>query len=195
MPSSANKFSLLKLLFADRMILPLIIGWFCLDFSTIIPLLLNNAFGEDPSGYCGAKKFTSLLLLSWYLSTAVLAFFIGLVLTVFYYYRLARFLKTHLNNSSENSVNYTRAIMRLMKIVILIPVFLASPAIMLTGGQMFLPELPMWIKRLIVVPYFLSAAATPWLTISLLKPFRRRFINFLEKISKVVTITTMTPGE
>jgi hypothetical protein len=169
------------------MVMPLILGWFCLAFASNIPLLLNNAFGEDPSGFCGAKKFTSVLLLCWYLCTVVSVFFSGLLFTAVYYYRLAQYLKLHRNNNNSDSVHYTRAIMRVMKIVTLIPLFLATPVIVLTSGQMILPELPMWIKRLLIVPYFISAAATPWLNISLLRPFRRRFLQFLH-FTKVVTV-------
>jgi hypothetical protein len=71
--------------------------------------------------------------------------------------------------------------MRVMKIETILPLLTESPVIILTGGQMFLPVLPMWLTRLLVAPYWLAACSTPWLTIALVRPFRRRFVQLISK--------------
>uniref|UniRef100_A0A914V819 G-protein coupled receptors family 1 profile domain-containing protein n=1 Tax=Plectus sambesii TaxID=2011161 RepID=A0A914V819_9BILA len=144
-----------------------------------LPLMLNDAFGEDPSGFCGAKKFTSIPLLLGYEFTVVFAYFGSLAVTGIYYYRLAKWLKRHqtIPSGNRHEVDYTRAIMRVMKIVTLMPAFLDGPVMILTATQMLLPEMPMWINRALCLSYFLSSAANPWLTIALVKQFRVSFLR------------------
>jgi hypothetical protein len=43
----------------------------------------------------------------------------------------------------------------------------------------------MWLKRALEVPYMLMAVANPWLTISLVRPFRRRALNLLRRTTVV----------
>ncbi len=40
----------------------------------------------------------------------------------------------------------------------------------------------MLVKRMIGTPYLMASAANPWLTIILLRPFRRRVLYLLSKI-------------
>jgi hypothetical protein len=44
----------------------------------------------------------------------------------------------------------------------------------------------MLAKRLINVPYFLSSAANPWLTMCLLRPFRHRLLHLLRKAKLIL---------
>uniref|UniRef100_A0A914UQ93 G-protein coupled receptors family 1 profile domain-containing protein n=1 Tax=Plectus sambesii TaxID=2011161 RepID=A0A914UQ93_9BILA len=167
------------------MTLPLIVGWFFLSVILNLPLMVNDAFGEDPAGFCGAKKFTSVQLLLIYEFTAVLVYFGSLIVTAVYYYRLVKWLKREKGSirrrsSSNNDVmDYTSGVMRVTKIITLLPLFTNAPSVILTAGQMFLPVTPMWINRLILAPYFLSNAANPWLTIGLIRPFRVRFLQLV----------------
>jgi hypothetical protein len=192
MPGSIDgQFSLGRTIFADKRIVPLIVSWFAVAFFSNVPLLLNDAFGEDPSGFCGAKKFSSVLLLSFYLSTLVLIWTVSLILTAIYYYRLIKWLKANQNATTggPESIDYTRCIMRVMKIVTLIPIFCMLPVAILTSAQMLLTFMPISLNRLLVVPYFWSAACTPWLTIRMLKPFRRRFIQVIRTAKTIANFS------
>jgi hypothetical protein len=117
----------------------LIIGWFSITAIGNLPLLLNNAFGEDPGGFCGARKFTEVKMLLLYEMSTMSIFFVSLVLSGLYYMRLAKWLKQHEDSTNAEGINFTREIMMVTKIITLIPVVLASPGVMLTAGQMILP--------------------------------------------------------
>uniref|UniRef100_A0A914UND3 G-protein coupled receptors family 1 profile domain-containing protein n=1 Tax=Plectus sambesii TaxID=2011161 RepID=A0A914UND3_9BILA len=192
--SQPSGFSLSSALFSKRATIPLIVSWFFIAAISNLPLMLNDAFGEDPSGFCGAKKFTSIPLLLGYEFSVVFAYFGSLVVTGVFYYRLAKWLKLHQTASTGNrqEVDYTRSIMRVMKIVTLMPAFLDGPVMTLTAMQMLLPEMPMWINRALVVPYFLSSAANPWLTIALVKQFRVSFLQLLFNAKKTVILNAYT---
>uniref|UniRef100_A0A914WVE2 G-protein coupled receptors family 1 profile domain-containing protein n=1 Tax=Plectus sambesii TaxID=2011161 RepID=A0A914WVE2_9BILA len=185
----SGKFSLGKALFSDRWIIPVIVGWFCLSAVSNVVLLFNDGFGEDPGGFCGARKFTEVHILLIY-EVTMLVFFVSLVLSAVYYFRLAKWLKQNQQSASGEAMNYTRQIMTVTKIITLIPVFLAWPGVTLTALQMILPEMPMWVKRVITVPYFLSSVANPWLTMALVRPFRQRLLQLLR--SSTVSVTEST---
>uniref|UniRef100_A0A914VIM7 G protein-coupled receptor n=1 Tax=Plectus sambesii TaxID=2011161 RepID=A0A914VIM7_9BILA len=109
--------------------------------------MLNDAFGEDPSGFCGTKKFTSVPLLLSYEFTVILIFFGSLLITGIYYYRLIKWLKdkeASIRRRSvaynNESIDYTSGVMRVMKIVTLLPLFTMTPTAILTAGQMILPR-------------------------------------------------------
>lgn len=106
------------------MTLPLIFGWSFIAILLNLPLILNNAFGEDPSGFCGAKKFTSNRLLLNYEFSTVAVFLGSMAITVIYYCRLVKWLKQHESSArnTQEAVDYTRAVMRVMKIVTLLPI-------------------------------------------------------------------------
>uniref|UniRef100_A0A914V5H9 G-protein coupled receptors family 1 profile domain-containing protein n=1 Tax=Plectus sambesii TaxID=2011161 RepID=A0A914V5H9_9BILA len=186
--TKASGFSISSALFSKRVTIPLIVSWFFIAAISNLPLMLNDAFGEDPSGFCGAKKFTSIPLLLGYEFSVIFAFVCSLALTGIYYYRLTKWLKKHQTVSTRNhqEVDYTQAVMRVMKIVTLMPLFLDGPVVILSAGQMLLPEMPMWINRALVMPYFLSSAANPWLTIALVRQFRARFTQLLFSAKSIV---------
>jgi hypothetical protein len=69
--------------------------------------------------------------------------------------------------------------MRVMKIETILPLLSEMPTAVLTAGQMILPELPMWLTRILIAPYWFSSCANPWLTIALVRPFRRRFVEII----------------
>uniref|UniRef100_A0A914UXF6 G-protein coupled receptors family 1 profile domain-containing protein n=1 Tax=Plectus sambesii TaxID=2011161 RepID=A0A914UXF6_9BILA len=56
-----NTFSLGHTLFTDIFIIPLIFGWFCFVILGNLPLLLNNAFGEDAAGNASVAQAHSYL--------------------------------------------------------------------------------------------------------------------------------------
>uniref|UniRef100_A0A914XJ00 G-protein coupled receptors family 1 profile domain-containing protein n=1 Tax=Plectus sambesii TaxID=2011161 RepID=A0A914XJ00_9BILA len=121
-----NKFSLGHTLFKDVFIIPLIFGWFCFVAVSLLPLLLNNAFGEDTE---------------------------------------------------------------------VVPLVLGTVPMLLSAGQLFLPELPMWIKRVNVVPYLMSNAADPWLTIYSVRPIRHRISQLLCRSKDNATVFALrTPA-
>uniref|UniRef100_A0A914VRQ9 G-protein coupled receptors family 1 profile domain-containing protein n=1 Tax=Plectus sambesii TaxID=2011161 RepID=A0A914VRQ9_9BILA len=186
--SQPSGFSISNALFSKRATIPLILSWSFIAAISNLPLMLNDAFGEDPSGFCGAKKFTSIPLLLGYEFSVVFAYFGSLAVTGIYYYRLAKWLKQHqtIPTGNHQEVDYTRAIMRVMKIVTLMPAILDGPVMTLTAAQMVLPEMPMWINRVLIVPYFLSSAANPWLTIALVKQFRVSFLQLLFSMKSTV---------
>uniref|UniRef100_A0A914W2I3 G-protein coupled receptors family 1 profile domain-containing protein n=1 Tax=Plectus sambesii TaxID=2011161 RepID=A0A914W2I3_9BILA len=186
--SQPSGFSISNALFSKRATIPLIMSWSFIAAISNLPLMLNDAFGEDPSGFCGAKKFTSIPLLLGYEFSVVFAYFGSLAVTGIYYYRLAKWLKQHqtIPTGNHQEVDYTRAIMRVMKIVTLMPAILDGPVMTLTAAQMLLPEMPMWINRVLIVPYFLSSAANPWLTIALVKQFRVSFLQLLFSVKSTV---------
>uniref|UniRef100_A0A914ULU9 G-protein coupled receptors family 1 profile domain-containing protein n=1 Tax=Plectus sambesii TaxID=2011161 RepID=A0A914ULU9_9BILA len=183
-------FSIGRAIFADRAVIPLMVVWFFLSIVLNLPLLLNDAWGEDPSGFCGAKRFTSVPLLLSYELSVMLVFAVSMTVTAIYYYRLVAWLKQHqasLLQSSNETVDYTSSVMRVVKIVTLVPLIVATPCVILSAGQMILPQLPMWINRLLISPFLLSSAANPWLTIGLVRQFRVRFLELVSKAKNPVT--------
>uniref|UniRef100_A0A914W7U4 G-protein coupled receptors family 1 profile domain-containing protein n=1 Tax=Plectus sambesii TaxID=2011161 RepID=A0A914W7U4_9BILA len=168
--------SLMINLFTRKSIVPVIALWFLFAFAINIPLLTFDAFGEDPGGFCGARKFASVPLLLAYEFSCISIFAISMLMTGYYYIRLTTWLNSHqVTHISSETMNYTRAVMKLMKAVTIVPMVTATPAVILGGGQMLFPELPMWIRRALISAYFISSAANPWLTILLVRPFRTRF--------------------
>lgn len=105
--------------------IPLMVGWFFFAAFLNLPLMLTNAFGEDPSGFCGAKKFTSVPLLLSYEMSIIFMFAGSLIVTGIYYYRALKWLKQHhsqnIATNHKEIVAYTRGILRVMKIVTLLP--------------------------------------------------------------------------
>uniref|UniRef100_A0A914V8G3 Uncharacterized protein n=1 Tax=Plectus sambesii TaxID=2011161 RepID=A0A914V8G3_9BILA len=110
------------------MAVPLIVGWYFFCVILNLPLMLNDEWGEDPAGFCGAKKFTSVRLLLIYEFTAVLVFFGSMTLTAIYYYRLVVWLKGQeaLVRCSQESVDYTSGVMRVTKFVTSLPIFTST---------------------------------------------------------------------
>uniref|UniRef100_A0A914V7F9 G-protein coupled receptors family 1 profile domain-containing protein n=1 Tax=Plectus sambesii TaxID=2011161 RepID=A0A914V7F9_9BILA len=184
----SNGFSVSSAIFSERATIPLIVSWFFIAAISNLPLMLNDAFGEDPSGFCGAKKFTSIPLLLGYEFSVIFAFVGSMAVTGIYYYHLTKWLKKHqtVPTGNHQEVDYTRAIMRVMKIVTLMPVLLDGPVVILSAGQMLLPKMPMWINRALVMPYFLSSAANPWLTIAFVKQFQASFLQLLFNAKSIV---------
>uniref|UniRef100_A0A914WEG6 G-protein coupled receptors family 1 profile domain-containing protein n=1 Tax=Plectus sambesii TaxID=2011161 RepID=A0A914WEG6_9BILA len=183
-------YSVGRAIFTERAAIPLMVGWFFMSIIVNLPLMLNDAWGEDPSGFCGAKKFTSVPLLLSYELSVVLVFAVSMTITAIYYYRLVSWLKQHqtsLAQSSNESIDYTSSVMRVVKIVTLVPLTVATPCLVLTGGQMILPQLPMWINRLLISPYLMSSAANPWLTIGVVRQFRVRFLELVSCFKNPVT--------
>uniref|UniRef100_A0A914X084 G-protein coupled receptors family 1 profile domain-containing protein n=1 Tax=Plectus sambesii TaxID=2011161 RepID=A0A914X084_9BILA len=188
--SQSTALSIGRAMFAERTTLPLIVGWYFLSVTLNLPLMLNDAFGEDPGGFCGAKKFTSVRLLLSYEFSVMLVFVGSLIITAIYYYRLVKWLKSHATiRNSKESVDYTTGVMRVTKIVTLLPLFTVTPVAILSAGQMILPVTPMWINRLLVTPYFLSSAANSWLTIGLIRQYRVRFLQLVSSAKKTVPKT------
>jgi hypothetical protein len=99
---SSNRCSIGRTLFAERMVLPLIIGWYCFAYLLNLPLIITNSFGGDEAGFCGARKFTSIELLASYEMSILVAFVTAYLLAGIYYYRLAQWLHQH--QSVENQV-------------------------------------------------------------------------------------------
>uniref|UniRef100_A0A914W4F8 G-protein coupled receptors family 1 profile domain-containing protein n=1 Tax=Plectus sambesii TaxID=2011161 RepID=A0A914W4F8_9BILA len=119
------------------MTLPLIVGWFFLSVILNLPLMLNDAFGEDPAGFCGAKKFTSVRLLFIYEFTAVLVYVGSQIITAVYYYRLVKWLKREKGSirrrrrrrsriCNNDVMDYTSGVMRVTKIITLLPLFTST---------------------------------------------------------------------
>jgi hypothetical protein len=105
-----------------------------------LPLILDNGFGEDPGGFCGAKKFVDVHLLLSYILTIVGTFFFSLILSCFFSMRLSKFLKQHETSAClDEGRSYTKEIMRVTRVIIILPVLFAGPTIVLTGGQMLQP--------------------------------------------------------
>uniref|UniRef100_A0A914WVL8 G-protein coupled receptors family 1 profile domain-containing protein n=1 Tax=Plectus sambesii TaxID=2011161 RepID=A0A914WVL8_9BILA len=135
------------------------VGWFFLSVFLNLPLMLNDAWGEDPAGFCGTKKFTSIPLLISYECTVILVFVGSMIVTAIYYYRLVAWLKQQEASRrrrksslcSIEAVDYTSGVLRVMKFVMLVPLCTMTPAGVLTAGKMILPETPMWINRLLVI--------------------------------------------
>ena len=115
-------FSLPRIIFAEKAVIPLMIGWFFFVVFINIPLIFFHAFGEDPTGFCGTKKYESVLLLIYYEMTVIAVFFCGLVVTTIYYYRLSKWLKNNRSDFNSATNQYTRSLMRLMKIITLLPI-------------------------------------------------------------------------
>jgi hypothetical protein len=179
LPQGQRGRSLGHFLFQDSHTIQLIASWFFLSAILNLPLLLSHANGEDPAGFCGAKKFTSIYLLISYELTIIASFAVSVIITGVYYYRLGNWLKANQTTTNQDSIKLTQSLMRFMKIVTILPMFTASPTMILSAGQMIPPELPMWVNRLLVVPYFIPPCANPWLTIGLMRPFRKRFRELL----------------
>jgi hypothetical protein len=99
LPANNGVFSLGRTIFSKRMTVPLIFGWYGCAFLINLPLILNQAYGEDPVGFCGAIKFTSVGIMMFYLLAASI-FPLSLLTTALYYYRLAKWLKQHQTNST-----------------------------------------------------------------------------------------------
>uniref|UniRef100_A0A914WFS7 Uncharacterized protein n=1 Tax=Plectus sambesii TaxID=2011161 RepID=A0A914WFS7_9BILA len=157
--------TLLQKLFAERAIIPLVIAWYCVAYLMQSPLIFTDSFGEDQAGFCGARKFTSVLLLASYEVSVIVVFAGGMALTGVYYFRLAKWLRQNQSISNQESVSYTRSLMIVMKVETLLPLIAEMPTAILTAGQMVLPELPMWLTRVLVGPYWFASCVNPWLTI------------------------------
>jgi hypothetical protein len=103
LPSTqASKCSIGQKLFAEQMIMPLMVAWFCFAYSINLPLIIYHSFGEDEVGICGAKKFTSVVKLMSYELSILVVFVTGNSLTGVYYYLLAKWLRK--NQSVDNQV-------------------------------------------------------------------------------------------
>uniref|UniRef100_A0A914W8Q7 G-protein coupled receptors family 1 profile domain-containing protein n=1 Tax=Plectus sambesii TaxID=2011161 RepID=A0A914W8Q7_9BILA len=168
--------------------------WYFLSVAFNLPLMLNDAWGEDPAGFCGAKKFTSIPLMISYEFSIIVVFYGALTITAIYYYRLVAWLKqqeasVNSNSYNKDAVDFTSGVVRVMKIVTLFPLCTMTPAGVLTAGQTFLPEMPMWINRLLLVPYYLPSAANPWLTIGLIKIYRVRFLQVVSHAKNIIPRT------
>uniref|UniRef100_A0A914V3W7 G-protein coupled receptors family 1 profile domain-containing protein n=1 Tax=Plectus sambesii TaxID=2011161 RepID=A0A914V3W7_9BILA len=175
LPQANQRCSVGHALFKDSRTIPVIAGWFFLSTILNLPLPLNDANGEDPAGFCGAKEFTSIGLMIYYELTVIASFAISLIVTGIYYFRLAKWLRVNQSTSNREAAKVTQSLMKFTKIAMLLPLFTASPVVVLSAGQMILPELPMWLNRLLVAPYFIPPCANPWLTVALIKPIRKRY--------------------
>uniref|UniRef100_A0A914WX80 G-protein coupled receptors family 1 profile domain-containing protein n=1 Tax=Plectus sambesii TaxID=2011161 RepID=A0A914WX80_9BILA len=182
-----------RAIFTEGATIPLMVGWFFLSVLLNLPLMLNDAWGEDPAGFCGTKKFTSVPLLISYECTVILVFVGSMIITAIYYYRLVAWLKQQeasrrrrrSNICNNDVVDYTSGVMRVVKIFTLIPICTMTPTAILTAGQMILPVMPMWINRLLIAPYFFSSVTNPWLTIALIGQFRVRFLELASNAKAV----------
>ena len=117
-------YSIGRTIFTERATIPLMVGWFFLSVIINLPLMLHDAWGEDPAGFCGTKKFTSVPLLISYEFSVILVFVGSMIITAIYYYRLVRWIKQHeapLIRSGKDSEDYTSGVMRVMKFVTLVP--------------------------------------------------------------------------
>jgi hypothetical protein len=115
------------------------IGWYCLSALGNLPLLLNNGFGEDPGGWCGAKRFTDVRILLMYEFWGMGVFCVSLCLAGIYYFRLTKWLEQHQQTANVEGINHTRQIMMVTKIITIIPVLLGTTAVIIDGGQMLFP--------------------------------------------------------
>lgn len=165
----------------------MIAAWFLVSPNLSLPLLLYDKLGEDPVGFCGAKKFTSVGWLIYYELSLVFVFFFGLLITAIYYYRLANWLKRQQTTvNKEEMVKFTRELMYAMRVVTVLPAIAGGPVVCMTGGQMLLSSVPMWVSRLLVLPNFVTSCANPWLTITLVRPFQQRFYCLIGKLKHMI---------
>lgn len=107
---------------------PLILIWFSLSVIMNIPLILYDVYGEQPTGFCGAKAFGSTQLQIIFEVCVPGNYFIANVIAGIYYYRLINWLQRHEESRSQQatnkeSVDYTRSLMRVVKYTTLIPLF------------------------------------------------------------------------
>jgi hypothetical protein len=154
LPTNNQKYSVFsKIIFADRGVIPMMVSWVAFCFAVNVPLLLIGATGEDGRvDICTAKTFTSVSLLLVYEATIMIPFFGGANLTALYYYPLAKWLQNNQSVSNRSSNKLTRSLMRLMKVVSILPIILRSPIANISALQMVLPHFPLWIGRAIALP-------------------------------------------
>uniref|UniRef100_A0A914UXJ7 G-protein coupled receptors family 1 profile domain-containing protein n=1 Tax=Plectus sambesii TaxID=2011161 RepID=A0A914UXJ7_9BILA len=183
-----NTFSLGHTLFTDVCIVPLIFGWFCFVILFNMPLLLNNAFGEDTVGFCGIKKFTEVRIMLMYLCVIVIAF-AALPLSYVYYKRLAKWIKQNRRSNNAENRKRTKEIMLMIKLIVIVPLVFNTTSLLLGWGQAFFPEMPMWLRRILISPYYVSNVVDPWLTIILVQPIRRRALQLLRKFKATASVS------
>uniref|UniRef100_A0A914UYB0 G-protein coupled receptors family 1 profile domain-containing protein n=1 Tax=Plectus sambesii TaxID=2011161 RepID=A0A914UYB0_9BILA len=189
-----NTFSLGHTLFTNTFSIPLIFGWFCFALLFNIPMLLNSAFGEDTVGYCGTKRISEVRIMLMLLCVCCV-FFVAFPLSYVYYMRLAKWIKQNQRATSTESTKRTTEIMLMMKLIIVVPLVLSVVPITLSTGQMILPELPMWLKRILIAPYYVSNAVDPWLTIFLVQPIRQRALQLLRMFERNATVSVQGAPE
>uniref|UniRef100_A0A914WSF9 G-protein coupled receptors family 1 profile domain-containing protein n=1 Tax=Plectus sambesii TaxID=2011161 RepID=A0A914WSF9_9BILA len=165
------------------------------SYAILLPLFLLaiDQLGEDPSGFCGAKAFTSPLLYIIYIISLIIFALFNAVLTYIYFHRLSKFMAQYQRRPSDVSSTDTRSVMRLVAITAILPLICNSPTLLLSGGQWFIPDvMPMWLKRILVLPVFIPPMVGPWLTLLLLRPFKKRFNE--KVMAKMWRRPTMTAG-
>uniref|UniRef100_A0A914UM43 G-protein coupled receptors family 1 profile domain-containing protein n=1 Tax=Plectus sambesii TaxID=2011161 RepID=A0A914UM43_9BILA len=190
-----SRFSMAEMVFGDKRLVPLMIIWWTISISVNLPLIIfYDEFGEDAGGYCGVKPFREALPFAIFLISVISVFFLSYTFMGVYYYRLGRFLKTrHATESNKESMNITRSIMLMTKIIVIVPMFMMTPTIILTAGQWMLHGLvPMWLNRIIVTLYYIPASMTPWVAIYTLNPFRKQFLMFYFNVKQRLSLEVLT---
>lgn len=157
-------------------LLPWIFG-FCL----FIPALLaDGSLGMDDLGHCGIRQTESFL--------HIMVIIVGAIITLFYLvsficgYKVICKLTVHkaqlVSDIRSRVVSESKELILLLKLLLLLSLVSKLPTVCVKVIQIFV-QLDPWVGRIVVSTFSLTSACNPYLTLFVVKTYRKKMKKFL----------------
>lgn len=173
---------------------------FALCFSWVLIFIASGNVGNDDVGMCGIRVNTPFLAGSCF--AAGVGATVAYVLTVYFSRKVIEKIQNHQKNVGANSqfysrlINESREIILVVILISIVPAFAQMPTVICKMLQCFLPPLNVWLTRLLTAPFVSTSAANGYITLYLVRDYRKAtkkfFLNVAHKFG--IKPATVTPA-
>jgi hypothetical protein len=195
--NDTNRSRLLKFLTTRNGILTLNI--FVWSFASLypIPLIINKNFGLDVVGVCGIGKLDTIIPFVYYFMCVLVVLFASYLITLIFYRKLGNWVREKSSELSQNAhsretLQVTRNLMRLMKWIMIFPLFVFTPASLITLLLRYNPKIvSVVIARIFVSSVPLCSIVNPIVTVIFVRKYRILLMRIIWNCRSTTEVTTV----
>lgn len=183
----------------DRVFTRLTTGIMCIltwlvSAAVFLPFALTDDLGEDDFGLCGLRRKLHGQQLQWPPVYFCLLASVRVVVALCYItlflcsYRIIVRLRNHVSRASPSIqsrlIDESKELVTLTILLFLVPFLTQSPAVTIKIAILFAPEIftpNLWVSRLLIVTFAMPAAIDPYMTLYIVKEYRRKVTGCLKR--------------
>lgn len=157
------------------------------------PFIFSGNIGQDDLGLCGVRMVQTYLKVVTFCLSICIA--VSYTLLLYFSYKVIVKIRNHKKDATQRSrlqsrlINESREIITVMLIISSIPLFTQIPGAIVKVLNSILPPFDPWIPRAIVAPFPTASAVNAFVTLYIVKEYRKKAISIWKKQSAKVSTT------